>query len=473
VKFLPLIFAIALLAGCETYHPQPLSPDKTAAQYESRTLDGDGLRAFVKTNLAREFSEWPPQHWNLELLTLAAYYYQPGLDVSRAQWRSAEAAAISAGARPNPTVSVAPGFTANSPAGVPQTLFQAGFDWPVETAGKRKLRVAQAKQLVAAARFNLITTAWQVRANVRDGLAAYRFAENKSGTLGQSVAAQKEIVVKLEGRLKAGEISPGEVTPARVALGKMEADFAAARNDESAVVASVANAIGISVRVFTNLPLEMTLYTPMLSDEQISGARIRALHNRADLLAALAQYAAAESALHLEIAKQYPDIRLSPGYEYDQGANKWRIGLSFDLPVLNHNQGPIGEAKAKRDELAANFLALQARVISEIDTATGNFRRVRQNAFDFLPAIDAAAKQEHSVEAQVSAGAADNLDLLNARLERLAAVAVFDDTGHRSEVAFGQLEDAMQQLLEQRAEVIAPAPPTNLEINPREEKSKP
>ena len=57
--------------------------------------------------------------------------------------------------------------------------------------------------------------------------------------------------------------------------------------------------------------------------------------------------------------------------------------------------------------------------------------------------------------------------------ERLTGVALMDETGYRSEVEFGQLEDAVQQLLEQRPGIIAPSPPEHLEINPREERTKP
>lgn len=473
LKNLPLLLIALGLAGCVHYQPQPLAPEKTAAQWEARQLTDAGLQAFITTHLAQPPAQWPPPRWNLELLTLAAYYYQPSLDVARAQWRVAGAAAISAGARPNPTVSIAPGITANSPGGVSPWLMAAGFDWPVETAGKRGLRIAQAKQVACVARFNLISTAWQVRANVRDSLAAYRFAEGQTSVLGEKIRLQQEIVAKLEGRLQAGSISSGDVTAARIALGKMQVELSVARDNEAAARARVAAAVGISVPVFTNTPLAMTLYTPQLSSEQLAQARGRALQNRADLLAALADYAACETTLQLEIAKQYPDVRLSPGYEYDQGANKWRLGLSLELPVLNQNQGPIAEAKARRNESAASFLALQAKVISEMDAAVENFQRTRQSYFDFIPAVNDGLKLERALEAQVRAGAADTLDLLNAKLERFTTVALFDEAGYRSEQAFGQLEDAMQQLLEQRAEIIAPPPPADLEINPREEKAKP
>src|SRR5262249_49546901 len=88
---------------------------------------------------------------------------------------------------------------------------------------------------------------------------------------------------------------------------------------------------------------------------------------------ALADYGASQSALQLEIARQYPDVRIGPGYEYDQGLNKWStIGVSLELPVLNRNAGPIGEADARRTEAAARFAELQATVIDEIDRALAN-----------------------------------------------------------------------------------------------------
>ncbi len=457
------------LAGCVHYKPQPLDAAERAENFESRRLDDEKLRGFIENNLGHSLTNWPLQRWNLETLTLAAYYYHPSLDVARAQWHVVEAAAISAGARPNPTISFSPGFTAN-PADATPWMLAGGFDWPVETAGKRKHRVTQAKQFTAVARFNLITTAWQVRATVRDSLAAYRFAGNQSGVLGQKVGLQKQIVAKLEARLKAGAIASAEVSPARIALGRLESELGIAMENENAAAAQLADAVGIPLRALTNAPKEMTLYTPQLSDEQLAEAKQRALLTRADLLAALAEYDASETVLRLEIAKQYPDIHFNPNYEYDQGANKWRLGVSLELPVLNRNQGPIAEAKAKRDETAARFTALQAKVISEIDAAAQNFQQVRQRHFDLIPTVNAGLQHEHAMETQVRAGATDALDLLGVKLERLTGVGLFDESGHRSEVVFGKLEDAMQQLFEVKPGVIAPPPPMYLEINPREGK---
>src|SRR6266496_284584 len=144
-------------------------------------------------------------------------------------------------------------------------------------------------------------------------------------------------------------------------------------------------------------PMEMTLYTPMLSDAQIAEAKQCALLTRADLLAALAEYDASETALRLEIAKQYPDLHFNPNYEYDQGANKWRLGVSLELPVLNRNQGPIAEARAKRDETAARFTALQASIIGEIDSAVENYRRALEQIRTLEPTLETESQRAEAL----------------------------------------------------------------------------
>lgn len=77
--------------------------------------------------------------------------------------------------------------------------------------------------------------------------------------------------------------------------------------------------------------------------------------NRLDLRRALADYAASEAALQLELAKQYPNVHLGPGYVFEEGDNKFQIGVSVALPVLNRNEGPIAEVRARREEAGAKF----------------------------------------------------------------------------------------------------------------------
>ena len=92
----------AALVGCAHYQAEPLAAGKVAADFEWRSLGDAGLRAFLETN--RVSGEWPRRTWELESLTLAAFYFSPELDVARAQWGTARAGLRTAGQRPNPTV---------------------------------------------------------------------------------------------------------------------------------------------------------------------------------------------------------------------------------------------------------------------------------------------------------------------------------------------------------------------------------
>lgn len=86
-KYLFTISFISVLTGCATFQPQPVSPSETASAFESRTLDNADLKKFLEINLQHEITPWPPKSWDFTMLTLAALYYHPDMDVARAKCR--------------------------------------------------------------------------------------------------------------------------------------------------------------------------------------------------------------------------------------------------------------------------------------------------------------------------------------------------------------------------------------------------
>src|ERR1035437_10973974 len=86
-----LVIAVSLITGCAHFQPQPLVPEKSAAQFDARRLDDPGLKKFLEQNLGRELNHWPQQNWSFQELTLVAFYFHPSLEVARSQWRVAEA----------------------------------------------------------------------------------------------------------------------------------------------------------------------------------------------------------------------------------------------------------------------------------------------------------------------------------------------------------------------------------------------
>jgi cobalt-zinc-cadmium efflux system outer membrane protein len=450
MKRIAIILATTVFAGCAHFQPQPIAPEQTAAQFESRRLDDPGLEKFLKENLGRKLKTWPETNWDMPELTLVAYYFHPSLDVARDQWLVAQAGLKTAGARPNPSVSVAPGYDSQIPGNYSPWLVPVTFDLPIETAGKRGKRIAEAEAVSESARWNFVSAAWQIRSGVRASLLDYKIAGRRAGLLQQEFAAQKEIVRLLQQRLDAGEISRPELTTAQIALNKTQLDLSDARSKQAEARSRLAEVLGLGQAALNGENLNFDFSLADVKALTSAEARGVALRSRADILATLADYAAAEADLRLQVAKQYPDLHLGPGYAWNSGNagdNQWSLGLTLELPILDQNQGPIAEAEARRKLAAAKFLELQAQVIGEIDRAVADFRVAREQLRTGNELLAAEQRQQKSAESQLAAGAGDRLDLLNAQLELASTRLTQLDNQAKLQATFGALEDAVQSPL--------------------------
>ncbi len=448
--------SLTILAGCASYQAKPIEPAALARSFESRSLDDPALRRYITAHLNHEAGVGEP--WNLETLTLAAFYYSPELDMARARWETSQAAARTAQQRPNPTLVLPLGYTANAPDGMSPYLYGLGLDIPIETAGKRGYRLARANELSDAARLQIGVVAWQVRSRLRSALLDLLAASRALEILTRQVAAQEQIVAMLDRRFALGTASTTDVNSARVVLLRSRDEVAQATGRQGASRAEVAKVMGLSLGALRQVNIGFEEFERTPAEIPLDDARRRAVLNRADLRAALARYEASQAALQLEVARQYPDLHISLGYTVDSGANKLSSQFSgIALPVFNRNEGPIAEAEGRRKEAATEVLALQAATINDIDRAV----QAHQSALAALDLQDrllaAQTRVLQNLRRSFDAGETDRLTLISAQstletstLSRLAArVAVQRTTG--------QLEDAMQQPLRFGAGNAVPA----------------
>jgi outer membrane protein TolC len=235
------------------------------------------------------------------------------------------------------------------------------------------------------------------------------------------------------------------VTQARLSLGAIRLARHDAATQQAEARVQLAAALGVTAQAVENLPISFEDFTRAPSEPPAPEVRRQALLNRADVLGALAEYAASQAALQLEIAKQYPDIHLGLGYQMDQAENKWTLALSSVLPVFNRNKGAIGEAEARRTEAASRFVAVQARAIGDVELAVASLRAAR----DKVAAIDAAMAdltgQEQAAERLLNAGEISRLDLGSTRLQLYTGALARLEAQIRVQRALGDLEDAMQR----------------------------
>ena len=120
------------------------------------------------------------------------------------------------------------------------------------------------------------------------------------------------------------------------------------------------------------------------------------------------------------------------------------LGFGVTLPILNQNQGAIGEAGAKRREAAAKFNVVQTKALADCDRAAAGVSAARVK---LATAANLIAEQQRQYETEkriVAAGEGDKLTLLTAEVERATTAIVRLDAAMELQAALGALEEATQ-----------------------------
>ncbi|MCU1340664.1 MAG: TolC family protein [Candidatus Acidoferrum typicum] len=440
-RLVPLA-GILSLAGCaaQRYQADPIVASATASRFESRNLADSALQSFVEQNLGHPVSPWPPATWDLQTLSLAALYFNPALDSARARVAGTEAALITAGARPNPTLSIAPGIP--SPY-----LLTLDFAIPIETAGKRGYRVQAARSLDQASRFDLADSAWTVRSGVRAALLNYIIASETLELFRSEEKVRQDQVNILERIFSAGEISRQSVDLARIELSKAHLAISASEGQIDEARAALAASIGIPVAGLRGAQFSWPGMDKPPDAESLSTEEVQreAVVNRLDIRRALAQYAAAEAGLQLEIAKQYPDINIGPGYTYEETHSFFTVGASTVVPLFNRNQGPIAEAETRRKEAAAAFLERQAQVIARSERALAVYTAALKELSEAESLRKLQENQMQITRQAIRSGTDIRLNLNSVEIQVWLLARARLDALARAQRALGELEDAVQK----------------------------
>jgi outer membrane protein, heavy metal efflux system len=466
MRFLTTLVAAAsmLLSGCIPYHSKPVDPAKEARAIEERSLEDPRLQAFVRAAEAAAPKAAPAHaiRWDLTGLTLAAIYFHPDLDVARSKLREAQGAQITARQVPNPSLSFEDMSVGPTPIGPGYTIAPV-INFVIETAGRRTYRSAEQRGRVRAAFSELYTVFWRLRGSLRDALLGDWAARRRVALLQQRLTLEEQIVTSIRHRLAAGDVSSLELAREQLTRNQLRQSLADAEHDAASAPGQVAAAIGIAPEALRtqNSVVDVFQERPPALGSTVAQLQTRALMERTDLQGLLQQYSAAESALALEVARQYPNVTLSPGYSFDSAQNRYLFLPELEIPLFNHNKGPIAEAVARREEAAADISALQVRIIASVDEASATYVASLKSAAAADAALNDEEARDKQLETSLQAGAIDRPTLLAAEIEGLASQQAYLEARIQVYRALGALEDATQRAL------LDSTPSVPLETNPR------
>jgi len=438
-----------VLSACSSiaYSPRPIDPGATAAEFLARSADVDGLKRFAAAN-GYSAHDWPPQQWGLKELTLIALYFHQDIRIARARAKVAHAELGSATQTPSWMGRLKPEYHS-------RTLPEDNGPWtlgleleiPLVAQGKRAARAERSAFLADAADLDIASTAWMVRARVRDRYLDLQASRDALASLDAQLDARRDMLGLVKRRVEAGMLSARDLGVERIAQSQLEL----MRNQELArqqrAQGELAAALGLSLDVAERMKLRFDTDAVPHTDMDAAALRRLALRNRLDVHRKLLEFGAADAEVKAAVAAQNPDITLGPGYTWDQGDNIWSLAIGMSLPPAAQARASIREAQARRELAAEQFAATQADAISFMERAGAQYQLARQRMTGAEHQLLLQREQESRIGRQFDTGTADRMQRIAAHIDTLASEAIFQAAAVELRNAVARLEDAVQRPL--------------------------
>ncbi len=445
------LLTVVLIEGCtfQSYSPKPIDPGTMAEAFEQRSLDDPQFAAFLSAQSGQTVN-LPIDAWDLATLTYTSHYFHPDLNIARAKWNLAQTKTLASKQKALPTLNGSIARSNRANGDINPFAYGFGIDLPIITHGKQQINIDGFEHLSSIAKLNIAQTAWQLRQQVASTLIAFQDNALQLEVAKSDIALNEAIVNMLHKRLQYGEASSLEVSSAKHKLQLSEAQLQSLSQKAAPLKAQLANNLGLPLTAVQTMQLSFgglaTSHTEYSAFDARASQR-SALLNRLDVRVGLAEYAIAENALKLVIAKQYPDISISPGIGYEFGDTVWSLGFSGLLTLINKNKAGIAEAEAARALSAAQFEQLQANVIAETNIAHAQYVEATHQLQAHKLQLNQTNAAFDKVSRQFDAGVIDRLTLTLAKIDALSAEKRLISSIKQVNLAKLNLENSLQKPL--------------------------
>lgn len=393
----------------------------------------------------------PIQKWNLDDLIHCALFFNPTLDTAREQWRSAEAAKLTAGQRPLPSVRGSYSDSNNANEEISPYAYSISISIPIETANKRNIRIESAQHLSEAAKLNIAQNAWKLRYDVTNTFNEYHANRELIRILLKEQSYREDIVAIYQKRIELGEAANVELSRAKLQLQALNTELESRQRNHAVLLSRLASHLGLPLHQVEQMNIQDSrdsIHAKALQNLSKDDLQTRALLNRLDIRIALERYAVAEAKVKMEIAKQYPDLVMTPDYTYEFGNKIWSLGLSGLMTMLTKNKIAIAEATQLREVEAKQFETLQTNVIAEVNVANAKLTQSAQILANRKLLHEQQQGNTKRMENRLRAGEIDRLELNYAKLEEVIAEQQLALANMQLAASTNELENAIQAPLD-------------------------
>lgn len=447
------------LSGCQliAYLSKPIDPQATAERLTQKSLDEPNFIAYLaKRGISVDGDLFTT--WNLETLHATALFFHADLVVAKEKLALAEYSIQIAAQRPGLGVNGGIGRSDRANNDINPMSYALQIDIPFETTSKRAIKIEEAEQLAEVARMDAAEIAWNIRHQIYLDLIAYQEQQSSLKLLQLEMENYAQLISMLQKRVAFGMSSNTELSQYQLLQQKNQIQLRNLSFKTDVLLAKLAADIGLTLNEFKRIPIAMNDVTEDIKQNQTMSLSMESLQSdavihRIDIRRALARYAASEAKLKLEVAKQIPDISLSPGYAFEFGDRVWSLGFSTLLNMLQQQPKLIQQAEQLRAVEGAQFEAIQASAIAQTNNAWAQFSAAKVAHNSAHEMLNARAAHIQKIQNQFDAGLADRLILTQAKLILHLAEQDVNTTGFEVLRQYAHLENTIQRPLTEASKV--------------------
>ncbi len=437
-KLAPALLVGAALAGCVVGpdyqgppHPAPLA---------------ERAPAFHRAEIARAAPSPPPARWwtalndpELDRLIDAALASSPDVRAAEARLRQSRALLTQAERNRLPSGSASlgvlaahvPGGLITGSSGTDATLYNAGFDatWEVDVFGGKQRAAESAADQAGAVQANLDDVRVSLAAEVARVYVDLRDQQQRRDIAEQSVTLESRMVDLSTQRNGRGVESSLDLERLRAQLEATREALIPLQGDIESSLDRLAVLTGREPGAL-DAELQATAAVPELPAEVPVGDPADLLRRRPDIRAAERKLAAQNAVVGQRTADLFPKVNLIGllGWGSTDIARLFDGTTGLAAPVLQWNavdfgrtRARIDQAKAGRDEAAAQYESTVLGALGEVESALARLGHARQDVIAQARVKASADRAAGLMRQRQAAGVATASDVIQTEQTRLSA----------------------------------------------------
>lgn len=317
----------------------------------------------------------------------------------------------------------------------------------LELVGQRGALRESAQREAEAARSRWQQDAESLRADVRSAWVEVLAAQQRVSFAEELALVTRDTRDAVAAQVKAGKVSPIELTRVEVAMAALQRREQVARLTQITARQRLAALQGLASPDFGALPDGLPPVRPLPPHDRVQ----QRLQENPRLKEADVLMKSREASLRAARAGRLPGVTLSVGQTDFEEANEsaWQVGVSVPLPLFDRKQGEIRAAEARLREARARADAASQSLQAEVEVLYPQVQILEQqlSAFDssVLPASEQAFAAVNKGYRFGKFGLLDVLDaqraLIDTRFDYLDTVTEYHRQRNRLDALLGLMQE--------------------------------